>query len=189
MLASGGYDVCMDIVDYTADRRRKDDGYDRNFTNTTANIRVSIAISRLTAPIVSSLFRTTRPATVCDVVCQFDDGTRGRRGRVYGVGIEMWKLRLQSVGELVMLNAAQRNRRYRTLRTLQLTKQITLNQRTPIPDTDIVILSRDSSNETFSTQFSLLTPLGNCEYALCPFRELYSDKFRLLLYSIEETHG
>lgn len=35
--------------------------------------------------------------------------------------------------ELVMLNAAQRNRRYRTLRTLQLTKQITLNQRTPTP--------------------------------------------------------
>jgi len=32
----------------------------------------------------------------------------------------------------VMLNAAGRNRRYRTLRTLQLTKQITLNQRTPI---------------------------------------------------------
>ncbi|KYN36889.1 Myelin-associated glycoprotein [Trachymyrmex septentrionalis] len=35
--------------------------------------------------------------------------------------------------EFVMLNAAQRNRRYRALRTLQLTKQITLNQRTPIP--------------------------------------------------------
>jgi len=31
-----------------------------------------------------------------------------------------------------MLNAAGRDRRYRTLRTLQLTKQITLNQRTPI---------------------------------------------------------
>ena len=30
------------------------------------------------------------------------------------------------------LNTAERNRRYRTLRTLQLTKQITLNQRTPI---------------------------------------------------------
>jgi len=31
------------------DRRRKDGGYDRNFTNT-ANGRVSIAISRLTDP-------------------------------------------------------------------------------------------------------------------------------------------
>lgn len=38
---------------YIPDRRRKDGGYDRNFTNT-ASGRASIAISRLTAPVVSS---------------------------------------------------------------------------------------------------------------------------------------
>jgi len=42
-----------DSARYIVDRRRKDGGYDRNFTNT-ASGRVSIAISRLTDPVVSS---------------------------------------------------------------------------------------------------------------------------------------
>lgn len=119
-----------DSACYTVDRRRKDGGYDRNFTNT-ASGRVSIAISRLTDPVVSSAVLhdgfTLRSVTVASRHV-------GRRGRVRSTG----KRRVEATiagraGELVMLNAAQRNRRYRTLRTLQLTKQITLNQRTPIP--------------------------------------------------------
>lgn len=112
------------------DSRRKDGGYDRNFTNT-ANGRVSIAISRLTdlRILLAVLDDRLTLWSASDVVSQ-----DVRNGRWMGGLPPGWRWkRLVPVGEFVMLNAAQRNRRYRALRTLQLTKQITLNQRTPIP--------------------------------------------------------
>lgn len=63
--------------------------------------------------------------------------------------------RLSPLGELVMLNAAQRNRRYRALRTLQLTKQITLNQRTPIPALSATACTRRDSFRWLSAALSM----------------------------------
>jgi len=122
-----------DSACYIVDRRRKDGGYDRNFTNTGSG-RVSIAISRLTDSVVSSAVLhdglTLRSVTAASRHVGTVRG--GRRVRFTGER-RVDATIIGRVGELVMLNAAQRNRRYRTLRTLQLTKQITLNQRTPIP--------------------------------------------------------
>lgn len=105
-------------VYYTRDSRHNDDGYDCNCANS-PSARVGIAISWLTAP-------QTRP--IADATLDMGPIREPDCGLA-----RCWPLQVHTMLEvgpnrgpagLLALNIAERNRRYRTLRTLQLTKQI-----------------------------------------------------------------